>query len=145
LGIQIVELEQDVKIRNKNSLKSWIKKSIKSYNRITGNINIIIVSDNYLLHLNKTYLKKDCLTDIITFNFNNKNIISGDLFISLDRVKDNAADFGVSYSIELLRVIIHGILHLVGYDDKDKDQENEIRNEEDKALQYVRDLIIINQ
>ncbi len=82
-----------------------------------GKINIVLCSDNYLLHLNRKYLKREYLTDIITFKYGIDKIISGDLFISIDRIIENSEIFSASFQNELFRVIVHGILHLIGYND----------------------------
>jgi len=89
-----------------------------------GNLNIIFCSDNYLLKMNKEYLGHNYFTDVITFDYSEENLISGDVFISVDTVKENAKNYEVSFENELFRVIIHGVLHLIGYNDKtDKEQE----------------------
>lgn len=116
-------------------IKEWIKSVISSNSLICGNINIIFCSDKYLLEINKTYLNHDYFTDIITFNYNSEEFISGDIFISLDTVKQNSFDFSQTFNNELYRVIIHGILHLLGYDDKTEEQEQLIHIKEDELLE----------
>jgi probable rRNA maturation factor len=95
----------------------WLKSVASVEARVLGSVNIIFCSDDYLLNINKKYLSHDYYTDIITFDYCEKNILSGDLFISIDSVRDNAGFFNVSFSQELDRVIVHGLLHLIGYDD----------------------------
>jgi probable rRNA maturation factor len=112
----------------------WVARVIRKYGKKEGTINYIFCSDKYLLEINKEYLNHDYFTDIITFNYNERDIISGDIFISLDTVKANAEEYKVTYDNELLRVIIHGILHLVGFNDKTEDQKKEMRHKEDDAL-----------
>lgn len=106
-------------------IRSWIKSVCSIEGCKTGNINIVFVSDNYLLSMNQEYLNHHYFTDIITFDYteksNSSTIISGDLFISVDTVTKNAIDYKVSFVDELHRVIIHGVLHLIGYKDKSKD------------------------
>ena len=103
---------------NKEDIKEKIRNLIQIENKIPGNINIIFCSDQYILEVNKKYLNHDYFTDIITFDYVEGNTISGDLFISKDRISENANTFAVDFFEELKRVIFHGILHLVGYGDK---------------------------
>lgn len=117
-------------------IKEWIKAVISSNNNSCGNINIIFCSDSYLLEMNKSYLNHDYFTDIITFNYNNKDIISGDIFISVETVQNNSIQFSQTFNNELLRVIIHGILHLLGFNDKTKEEEILIHTKEDEALEF---------
>lgn len=127
---------EDVKnpIRYKMPVKKWIQKIIKDHQFEVGEINYIFVSDQYILDINKTYLQHDYYTDIITFNNNVGKIVSSDIYISLDTVKSNSEVYTVSYSEELLRVIIHGILHLIGFDDTSDDLQEEMTKQENKAL-----------
>ncbi len=117
-----------------NTFRRWINSEILNHGYKPGQINIIFCSDPYLLEINKKYLNHDYFTDIITFNYNIKKIISGDLYISIDRIYENAENFHAEFIEELRRVIIHGILHLVGYSDHLPHLKNEIRNLEDEAL-----------
>ncbi len=103
-----------------------------------GEISIIFCTDDYLLKINKDFLNHDYYTDIITFNYVSGNIISGDLFISVERVKENAKAFNVKFIEELERVILHGILHLIGYDDKTTEQKEEIRKKENYYLRRLK-------
>lgn len=97
-------------------------------------INIVFCSDAFLLKLNKQFLKHNFLTDIITFNNTEDNFISGELYISLERVKENAKKFEVTYQSEIHRVIIHGILHLLKYEDKNHEEKMKMREKEDHYL-----------
>lgn len=99
-----------------------------------GDISVILCSDEYLLEMNKEYLDHDYYTDIITFDYVEGEVISGDLFISVDRIKDNAQEQGVEEIAELYRVILHGVLHLVGYKDKSREEQKEMRAKEDLYL-----------
>lgn len=127
------------KIKNPVKIKNWIKNSISDYNKIVGDINFIFTSDLELQKINVQYLNKDYFTDIITFNYCNKNIISGDIYISIDRVKNNAEKYKQEFNQELRRIIIHGILHLIGFNDKTKKEKELMTKEEDKLLKkYVR-------
>jgi probable rRNA maturation factor len=114
---------------------SWIKKVILSEKATPQSINFIFCSDKVLLQRNLEYLNHSTLTDIITFdNSEVKGEIEGDIFISIDRVKENALKFGQSFDQELHRVLIHGVLHLLGYDDKSPKQKEAIRKKEDACL-----------
>ncbi|MDQ3190628.1 MAG: rRNA maturation RNase YbeY [Bacteroidota bacterium] len=122
-------------IKNKNVLKKWVKDTIISENKTPGQISIIFCSDDDLLDLNKQYLNHDTLTDIITFDYSEKDILNGDVFISIDRVNENAISFDVKFQNELNRVIIHGVLHLCGYKDKTKSDKMNMRSKEDFYLE----------
>ena len=143
MSINFYEINTKRKIKNRNKIKKWIVNIINRNNQYCNQINIILVNDPYLLEINKTYLNRDYLTDIICFNYNSSNFISGDLYISIERVIENSKIFGVSTSLELLRVIIHGVFHLIGFDDKTDEQKSEIRNAEDVALNELKNLVII--
>ena len=107
---------------------------VKEEGKLLGDVSVIFVSDDYLLEMNQTYLNHDYYTDIITFDYCEQNVISGDLFISVDRVRENADVFNVDFGTELHRVIIHGVLHLCGYKDKTEDDEEVMRKMENKYL-----------
>jgi rRNA maturation RNase YbeY len=114
----------------KNFIKKHIKQLIINEIKELGEISIIFCSDKYLLDVNVNYLKHNYYTDIITFNYVNGEIISGDLFISLDRVKENAIKFNTIMIKELYRVIFHGLLHLIGYNDKTEKEKRLMREKE---------------
>jgi len=130
----------DFNLSNKNKLKTWIISSIKNENFVPGQINFIFTSDKYLLSINKQYLSHNYFTDIITFNDVHGNIINGDIFISVETVKTNALRFGVSFDEELNRVMIHGIMHLMGYDDHTEEQISEMRKKENEYLDRLKNL-----
>lgn len=122
-------------LKDKRKINSWIKKTIELESFNPGDINLIFCSDSYLLKLNQEYLNHHTLTDIITFDSSEEeNTISGDIFISIDRIKENAENLNVHFTTELHRVIIHGILHLCGYTDKSKDEKTAMREKEDHYL-----------
>jgi probable rRNA maturation factor len=98
--------------------------------KVKGDISIIFCSDSFLLNMNMEYLQHDYYTDIITFDYSEESVVSGDLFISIDRVKENAAEYGISFRMELYRVIFHGLLHLAGYGDKTKEEIEMMREKE---------------
>lgn len=127
----------DFRLRQKKLLRSWMLSCIRSENFEAGEINVIICDDDYLFRLNRQYLDHDTLTDIITFDNSENESISGDLFISIDRIRENAKKFYVRIAEELHRVIIHGILHLCGYGDK-TDQEKEIMRSKENVYLFER-------
>lgn len=122
---------------NETDLTNWISKVCLSENHQLGDISLIFCSDDYLLDMNRTHLDHDYYTDIITFDYTDNQIVSGDLFISVDRVRENASDFNVSFQHELHRVMIHGVLHLCGYKDKSDDEEKLMRTKENNALSMI--------
>ncbi len=133
---------EDVKYswKNKRKLYGWINDSAKAENRFTGAINVILCSDDYLLNMNRQFLEHDYYTDIITFDYSEDEVISGDLYISLDRVCDNAIKNEVSTNYELYRVVIHGIMHLCGYKDKTKSDSVLMRKKEDLYLSKLHEI-----
>ncbi len=121
-----------------NLLSNHVNQLINNELRVTGDISVIFCSDDYLLEINKQYLNHDYYTDIVTFDYEEEdNIISGDLFISIDRIKENAGKFDVNFIIELYRVVFHGVLHLIGYKDKTDEEQKEMRAKEDFYLNKV--------
>ncbi|HSH20054.1 MAG TPA: rRNA maturation RNase YbeY [Draconibacterium sp.] len=127
---------QPLKLQKRN-ISEYIKVLIDNELKESGEISIIFCSDKYLLEINTEYLQHNFFTDIITFNYVEGNIISGDLFISSERVKENAAQYGASFIMELYRVIFHGVLHLVGYNDKTENEKKIMREKEDYYLSEV--------
>jgi len=124
----------DFEIADKGVLKKWIKKVVKKEGSAIAELNFIFCDDEYLLEKNKTFLKHDTLTDIITFDYSQKNMLTGDVYISIERVKENAQNYEVLFKNELHRVIIHGVLHMLGYKDKDEKHQKEMREKEDFYL-----------
>ena len=127
---------EDVKIPSfpKLKVKRWFQQVIRSKGFKAGDISIIFCSDEHLLTLNKQYLQHDYYTDIITFDYTCDKIINGDLFISIDRIAENAKSENVIFEIELRRVMIHGILHLMGFKDKSSSEALEMRKREEESL-----------
>lgn len=123
--------ETDFILDNENVLSAWISKVIISEGFKEDEINIIFCDDEYLLKLNLEFLSHDTLTDIISFDYSIGKLIQGDVYISVERVQDNANDYGVSFVKELHRVIVHGILHYCGYKDKSIDDAMVMREMED--------------
>ncbi len=126
--------ECDFNIVNEDEFFIWIENVINSENKSLGEISYIFCDDEYLLEINKQYLNHDYYTDIISFDYTENEVVSGDIFISIDRVKENALDYGVSFDNELKRVIIHGILHFCGYKDKSQDEERMMRLKEEEKI-----------
>ena len=122
---------------NRNHIYIAIKNLIYKELKILGDISIILCSDKYLLNMNIEYLQHNYYTDIITFNYVEGNKISGDLFISIERVIENSKEFNTSWIKELYRVIFHGVLHLIGYNDKTADEKKVMREKEDLYLSEV--------
>ena len=122
------------KVEHTGKYTDWIIRLIDSHNAVPGTINFVFCSDNDLLEMNRKYLKHDYYTDIITFEYEEIEGISGDLFISVDRVIENARDRGVEQFEEFRRVMAHGVLHLIGYGDKTEEQIKSMRNQEAEAL-----------
>ena len=130
-------IDVDPRLKQKRALKRWINDCVLAENKKPGDINVIFCSDDYLLEMNRAHLDHDYYTDIITFDFTNKEVISGDLYISLDRVQDNAFQNQIKPHKELYRVIIHGVMHLCGYKDKTNSDALLMRLQEEKCLRKI--------
>jgi len=113
---------------------AWIRQVVASYGRKTGEIGYMFVNDDKILEVNREYLGHDYYTDVITFDYDEDDVVSGDIVISLDTVRSNAEQLGKPYDEELHRVIIHGVLHLCGINDKGPGERELMENEENKAL-----------
>lgn len=118
----------------KRLTSKWLKFVAHSEARRLGDISIIFCSDQYILEVNRKYLNHDYYTDIITFDYCEGDLLSGDLFISIDSVRENAAFYGTAFENELNRVIVHGVLHLIGYDDHTEEEIALMRSKEDFYL-----------
>ncbi|MCG2610403.1 rRNA maturation RNase YbeY [Flavobacterium sp. SM15] len=126
--------ETDFQLDNEQAFENWISRVIESENKELGEISYIFCDDEYLHKINVEYLNHDDLTDIISFDYSEGKILQGDIFISIERVRDNASDFNVSFEEELKRVIIHGVLHYCGYKDKSEQDEQLMRTKEDEKV-----------
>src|SRR5947207_12400492 len=121
--------KSDIQFRfsRKASTVRWIQRVIRKEGKKPGSISFIFCSDSFLLGINKQYLKHDYFTDIITFDYSESKTIAGEIYVSIDRVKENARAFDNEFQDELNRVMIHGVLHLLGFNDRTKTQKKEMR------------------
>ena len=131
--------ENSFLLKDEKSLEVWIENIALEEEFEVGEINYIFCDDAYLHKLNVEFLKHDTLTDIISFDNSLGKLINGDIFISTERVADNAKDFNVSFDDELHRVMIHGVLHYMGYKDKSEEEKTAMRNAENTALLKLKD------
>ncbi len=127
--------ETDFELQNEAQYEDWISRIIESEGFDEGEINYIFCDDEYLHKINVEYLDHDTLTDIISFDYTVGNLIQGDIFVSIERVMDNANDFNVSFVEELKRVLSHGVLHYCGYKDKSPKDEALMRSKEEEKMQ----------
>lgn len=126
--------ELDFTLEQEDIYASWIENIIESENKILGEISYIFCDDDFLHNINMQYLNHDTLTDIISFDYTEGDVISGDIFISVERVEDNANDFNVSFNEELKRVLAHGVLHYCGYKDKSDNDSLIMRAKEEEKI-----------
>ncbi|HRN40458.1 MAG: rRNA maturation RNase YbeY [Flavobacteriales bacterium] len=134
LSISFHSEDVDFQLENEQQIIDWIKNTIQQEAKSATEISYIFCTDEYLYQMNLEYLNHDTYTDIITFDYTEKSVVSGDIFISIDRVKENAIKFKTTFKNELSRVIIHGVLHLLGYKDKTPEQKQVMRSKEDFYL-----------
>jgi rRNA maturation RNase YbeY len=127
--------ETDFELDNETQYEEWISRIIESEGFDEGEINYIFCDDEYLHKINLEYLNHDTLTDIISFDYTVGNLLQGDIFVSIERVRDNAADFKVAFVDELRRVLSHGVLHYCGYKDKSEADEVLMRAKEEEKMQ----------
>ena len=132
--IEFSSEEIEFQLKDEQAATDWLKKTIERAGCVLRSLNFIFCPDEYLHRLNIEYLDHDTLTDIITFPYSEPPNIEGDIFISIDRVRDNAQDFNVAFEQELHRVMAHGVLHLCGFGDKTPEEQNIMRQKEDEAL-----------
>lgn len=134
--------QEDIRFELKQRMRNnrWLKMVAGSEVRRIGAVNIIFCSDNYILDVNMRYLQHDYFTDIITFDYCEKDLLSGDLFISIDSVRENARSYGTEFTEELDRVMVHGLLHLIGYDDHTEEDIAVMRQKEDYYLRMKASL-----
>lgn len=127
--------ETDFLLENEDTYQSWIETVILSEQKMVGEINYIFCDDDYLHDINVKYLNHNTLTDVISFDYSEFDTISGDIFISIDRVRENAQNFNIDFSQELLRVMAHGILHYCGYKDKSESEVSLMREKENEKIE----------
>jgi probable rRNA maturation factor len=127
----------DFSLEKETKVKSWIKKVLQQEGKTAGNISYLFCTDDSLLAINRQFLKHDFYTDIITFDYSSEEKIEGEIFISIDRVKENAHTFKQPFQKELMRTIIHGVLHLCGYKDKSPADKKKMRAKEDEAISHI--------
>lgn len=132
----------DFNLRNKGKIRKWIRDTSATLKKRTGEVNYIFCEDDYLLEINIKYLRHNTLTDIITFPYQEKkDILKGDIYISLPRVGENSLKFGTTFDNELHRVMIHGILHLAGWNDSTREEKDRMRQEENKCLEHLERIL----
>ena len=132
--ISFSSVEITYNLKNKLKVKNWVKYILETEGKSAGDITYVFCNDEYLLGMNEKYLKHDTLTDIITFDYSEKGKLSGDIFVSIERVKENAGSFNTTLNQELGRVMAHGVLHLSGYKDKSPEDKKMMRSKEDFYL-----------
>lgn len=124
-------------LKGKRKYTSWLHRIIREHHAVPGNLVFVFCSDRFLLNYNIKFLNHHSLTDIITFDYSENQVISGDILISLERIRENASKMKINEALELERVMVHGILHLLGYRDKKPRDKKKMRNAEDKALSIL--------
>jgi len=130
--------ETDFKLKKEETYSSWIGEAILKMEKEIGEINYIFCDDAYLLKINQDFLNHDTYTDIISFDYSSGNVLSGDIFISIERVRENAKEYEVDFQKELQRVLIHGILHYAGFNDKNETEKKEMRHQENLYLNHFK-------
>jgi probable rRNA maturation factor len=127
--------ESQFELENEEKYTNWIIKIVESENRVLGELSYVFCSDDYIFELNEKYLGHSTFTDIITFDYSVKENLAGEIYISIDRVKENAEEYKEEFEIELLRVMAHGVLHLSGYKDKKEQDKELMRLKENEKIQ----------
>lgn len=133
-GIQFFTEQTRYTLRNRRTLRSAILELLKQEGTTAGAINFILCNDEYLKELNRTYLHRESYTDVIAFDFSEEGRISGDVYISIDRIRENAEIYSVTELEELYRVMIHGVLHLIGMTDANQEEKQAMRERENRYL-----------
>ncbi len=133
------EYSTDFKLSSEEGYTSWIRAVVELYNKEIGELTYRYMSDSELLEFNRQYLNHDTYTDIISFDYSVGDIISGDILISVDRVRENSVEFGSAFHVELLRVMSHGVLHYLGFKDKTDMESRIMREQEDIAIKLFNE------
>lgn len=136
--------ETKYNLKSRTLIKKWLKQIIENKDCKLGTISYILCDDDYLLEINKQFLQHDNYTDIITFDYVENGIVNGDIFISVERVEENASLFQTSKQDELMRVFAHGVLHLLGFKDKTEQEAKQMRQAENESLELLKELEKIN-
>ena len=126
-------------VYGKKEIRKWINRVIENEGKETGDINIIFTTDSYLLEINYQYLNRNYYTDIITFDYSDGKNVSGDLFVSIERIRENARSLNVKMKSELTRIIVHGVLHLIGYNDSNQAEKEIMTEKEDKYIRLLNE------
>jgi len=139
IAIEFFAEDVEYQVKNEAKVKDWLLQIISKYSFELESLNYILCSDEYLHQMNVEYLEHDTLTDVITFdNSDIEGVIEGDVFISIDRIAENATDLGISHDVELHRVMAHGLLHLLGLEDKSPEKQAQMRSIEDECLKLLK-------
>lgn len=145
MSIRFASQDIDFELQHDENVKKWVSQVVRQRGKRIGNISYLFCDDEHLLGVNRQFLNHDTYTDIITFDYVVGDLVSGDIMISVDRVGENAVKFGVSFEEELHRVIIHGVLHLLGQGDKSDDEATEMRRQEGVALELWNAMFPVEQ
>lgn len=135
--IQFFSETEDFSLEYPQIFADWLNACAEKHHYQIEDINYIFCDDEYLLAINQKHLNHDYYTDIITFDYGDDDVLSGDIFISIDRVSDNAYEYSTDFETELSRVMVHGLLHMMGYKDKTEEQQKEMRQKEDECLHLI--------
>ena len=139
MAVHYIEEDRKAAGFGRMETRKWLHEVIRLEGRIAGVINFIFCSDEYLAGINKQFLKRDYFTDVISFDYTENDVVSGDIMISVDRVRENAANLGISFPEEMKRIMVHGVLHLIGYDDATDEMRSDMSSREDLYLAGVRE------
>lgn len=145
MSIRFSSQIESFELSEAEKVKKWISEVVLRRGKKVGNISYLFCDDEYMIGVNRQYLDHDTYTDIITFDYVAADLISGDIFVCIDRVGENAAKFGVAFEEELHRVIIHGVLHLLGQGDKSESEAAEMRRQEEESLSLWNDMFHVER